>query len=62
MYWLMSEGCIHPHEVEREHFTNERFFDLNGTVNNLPDADRARGLSKRWYSTQANHTEELHHD
>jgi hypothetical protein len=39
---LVHEGCIHTHEVEWEHFMDEAFFDLDGTVNNLPDADRAR--------------------
>jgi hypothetical protein len=40
---LAHEGCIHTHEVERKHFINKTFFDLDDTVNNLPDADsRAR--------------------
>jgi hypothetical protein len=36
------EGCIHTHEIEWKHFTNKAFFNLDGTVNNLPDVDRAR--------------------
>ena len=39
---LVHEDCIHTHEVEWECFADEVFFDLDGTVNNLPDADRAR--------------------
>jgi hypothetical protein len=39
---LVHEGCTHTPEVEWEHFMDEAFFDLDGTVNNLPDADRAR--------------------
>jgi hypothetical protein len=39
---LAHEGCIHTHEVERKHFIYEVFFDLDGTVNSLPDTDRAR--------------------
>jgi hypothetical protein len=33
---LAYEDCIHSHEVEREWFTDEALFDLDGTVNNLP--------------------------
>jgi hypothetical protein len=39
---LAHEGCIHTHEVEPKHLANEAFFDMESTVNNLPDADRAR--------------------
>jgi hypothetical protein len=39
---LVDEGCIDTHEVEQECFADEAFFDLDGTVNNHPDADRAR--------------------
>jgi hypothetical protein len=39
---LAHEGCIHTHEVELKHLANEAFFDMDGTVDNLPDADRAR--------------------
>jgi hypothetical protein len=42
MYWLLHEDCIHIHEVEWEHFVDEAFSDLDSTVNNLPDADKAR--------------------
>jgi hypothetical protein len=34
---------------------DEAFFDLDGTVNNLPDADS--GCRGHWQS----HSEELHH-
>jgi hypothetical protein len=38
---LVHGDCIHTHEVEWEFFADEVFFDLDGTFNNLPDADRA---------------------
>ncbi len=34
---LVHVGCIHTHEVERECVVDEAFFDLDYTVNNLPD-------------------------
>jgi hypothetical protein len=40
---LAHDCCIHTHEVEWEHhFVDEAFFDFDGIVDNLPDADRAR--------------------
>jgi hypothetical protein len=40
---LVHEGCIHTHEVKWEClFADKMFFNLDCTVNNLPDADRAR--------------------
>jgi hypothetical protein len=39
---LSHERCIHEHEVQQEHLTNEAFFNLDGTVNNLPDTDIPR--------------------
>ena len=44
---LAHEGCIHTHEVEQMCFANEAFFDLDGTVDNLPDMIEQGGLSKQ---------------
>jgi hypothetical protein len=38
MYWLRRVAFI----GEPKCYVNEVFFDLDGTVENLPDADRAR--------------------
>jgi hypothetical protein len=49
-------------EVERESFADEGFFDLDGTVNNLPDADRAKRFEQAVLEDtgRQNHSEELH--
>jgi hypothetical protein len=49
--------------IEREHFTDEAFFNLDGTVNNLPDADRARRFEQVVVAKghRQSHSQELHY-